>query len=82
MAVATDPQSLLGAVQCYDCYLAQYNLLKLALLRQILLAQNPNAATDPQSLLNQAACYSCFSSQWALMELALLAQISTAVGPH
>lgn len=54
-------------------------LIKIALLRQILLAQNPAAVTDPQTLLSQAQCYVCFansSTYLALLELALLAQIS------
>lgn len=57
-------------------------LMKLALLRQILLAMNPNAAVDPQSLLQQAACYDCNGNpgMWKLMELALLAQISANGG--
>jgi len=75
--MATDPQSLLSTAACYDCYLAQYNLLKLALLRQLVLNLNPMAATDPQSLLSQANCYSCYSAQWALLELALLSQAVT-----
>ena len=58
-------------------------LLKLALLQQILLAQNPNAVTDPQTLLCQANCYACFASSpgtMALLELALLAQIAANPG--
>jgi len=54
-------------------------LLKLALLKQILLAQNPVADTSPQALLAQANCFSCFGvgpGEMQLMELALLAQIS------
>lgn len=73
---AIAPQTLITVATCYDCYLPQYPLLKLALLRQILLALNPSAAVDPQTLINQANCYNCFSSQWPLMELALLNQIA------
>jgi hypothetical protein len=79
--VATDPQSLLNAANCYNCNTpGEWQLMRLALLRQILLASNPMAATDPQSLLNQAACYNCYLSQWALLELSLLSQIATASG--
>lgn len=51
--------------------------MRLAMLRDIVLAGNPNAMTDPQSLMTQANCFSCFSnaSMGDLMELALLAQI-------
>src|SRR5580704_9427005 len=82
----TDPQSLLSAAGCYDCYggsPGMQGLLRLALLRQILLAQNPNAMTDPQSLLTQANCYACYANSpgmVALLELGLLAQISSNGG--
>lgn len=76
-----DPQTLLAAASCFSCYGSDrglMELMKLALLQQILLAVNPNAVTDPQTLLAQANCYSCMgnSAQWQLMELALLAQIA------
>ena len=56
--------------------------MKLSLLAQIAISQNPMAATDPQSLLTQAQCYQCFGSGglWTLMELALLAQIANSGG--
>lgn len=56
-------------------------LLKLALLRQILLTQNPNATVDPQTLLAQANCYSCYGAtpgMMQLLELALLDSIATS----
>ncbi len=54
-----------------------WQLMKLSLLQQILLALNPSAMTDPQTLLDQAKCYQCMGGpgEWQLMELALLAQI-------
>jgi hypothetical protein len=76
---ATDPQSLINAANCYNCF-DMPKLLKLGLLRQILLVLNPMAATDPQSLLNQAQCYSCYRDQADLLELALLAQIVNTPG--
>jgi hypothetical protein len=80
---ATDPQSLLASANCYLCYANSGNmlaLLRVALLRQILLASNPNAVTDPQTLLQQANCYLCYANSpnyLQLLEVALLAQIST-----
>lgn len=77
-----DPQALLTAANCYSCFgsdRGSMELLKLALLQKILLAQNPNAVTDPQTLLSQASCYSCFASSPGLMqllELALLGNIA------
>jgi hypothetical protein len=76
---AIDPASLLSSAGCYNCFgpLTTTQLMRLALLRDIVLAGNPNAMTDPQSLMTQANCFSCFSnaSMGDLMELALLAQI-------
>lgn len=76
---STDPASLLSSAGCYNCFgpLTTTQLMRLALLRDIVLAGNPNAMTDPQSLMSQANCFSCFSnaSMGDLMELALLAQI-------
>lgn len=54
--------------------------MRLALLRLIVLANNPMAAVDPQSLISQGNCYNCFLSQFAIMELALLAQIASGSG--
>lgn len=73
--MATDPQTLISQANCFDCYLPQYPLMRLALLRQILLALNPSAVTDPQTLISQASCYDCYLAQYPLLELALLAQI-------
>jgi hypothetical protein len=57
----------------------QWQMMKLALLQQILLNFNPMAATDPASLLNIAQPYQCLGPQnWQLMELALLAQIANS----
>jgi len=79
--MATDPQSLLNGAACYNNYSAQSWLLKLGLLKQILLNQNPMAATDPQSLLSSAQCYNCYGpGVWPLLELELLSQIATGGG--
>jgi hypothetical protein len=82
MAVATDPQSLLTAAQCYDCFGSStymLDLMKVALLAQISLAKNPANNVTPQGLLAAANCYQCFGASeymLKLMELALLAQIA------
>jgi hypothetical protein len=76
--IATDPQTLLAAANCYQCFGAtpyQLQLMKLALLADIVKSNNAMAATDPQSLLASANCYQCFASNpfmLQLMELALL----------
>src|SRR5208337_1812875 len=82
--MATDPQSLLTAARCWECFGAsryQLQLMKLGLLVNIV---NGNmAATDPQSLLAAAKCFMCYAStpyMLDLMELALLAQISNQGG--
>lgn len=77
-----DPAALIASANCYACYASdsgQMQLLKLALLQQILIAIEPAADTSPQNLLNQANCYSCFGSgagTMKLLELALLQQIA------
>lgn len=79
--MAVDAQTLLTEAQCYECFASNgymLNLMKLSLLRQILLAQNPMADTTPQALLAAANCYTCYAGNdyaLKLMELALLAQI-------
>lgn len=56
----------------------QWQVMKLALLQQILHAINPMAATDPASLLNFGSAYCSYDpSTRQVMELALLAQIAT-----
>ena len=78
--MATDAQTLMSLVSCYTCETpGNWQLLKLALLKQILLASNPMADTSAQGLMNQATCYSCVTpGLWPLLELGLLAQISAA----
>lgn len=77
-----DAQSLLAASNCYACYAANpfmLSLIELGLLRQTLLAANPNATVDPQGLLEIAKCYECYGSNdytLGLMKLALLKQIA------
>ncbi len=79
--MATDAQSLLTQAQCFECNNAnEYSLLlmKLSLLQQIVLAQNPMADTSPQTLLANASCFQCYAANpymLQLMELALLSQI-------
>jgi hypothetical protein len=84
--MATDPQTLIDASKCYECYGASnYNLelIELGLLRQILLASNPVADTTPQTLLAAAKCYACYATSnysLGLLRLALLVQIVNAGG--
>jgi len=79
--MATDPQSLLNSAACYNNFSAQFQLMKLGLLRLIVLNQNPMAATDPQSLLNSANCMNCYGpGAWPLLELALLQLIANGGG--
>ena len=78
--MATDANSLLEAAKCYAC-LSEWPLLKLGLLKQILLANNPVADTSVNTLLDQAKCYACLTPGfWPLLELALLQQIVNAGG--
>jgi hypothetical protein len=75
--MATDAQTLITETSCYQCLSSgQWQLLKLGLLRQILLASLPMADTSPAALLEAAKCYACLSpGMWQLLELALLQQI-------
>jgi hypothetical protein len=77
--LATDAQSLLSQASCYECFGVggQLELMKIALLAQLVKGQNPMADTSPQTLLDQAKCYLCYGNagMWQLMELALLAQL-------
>lgn len=81
--MAIDAQSMLAAANCYECYAANpymLSLIELGLLRQTLLATNPNAVVDPQGLLALAKCYECYAPNeytLGLMKLALLNQLAT-----
>jgi hypothetical protein len=79
--LATDPQSLLAAAKCFECFTSASSeqLIELQLWSQILTGVNAVAATDPQSLFTQSKCYLCMGvSQFQALKLALLAQISLA----
>ena len=83
--MATDAATILSQSGCDDCVglgPSQQQLIRLALLRQWLLALDPSAMTDAQSLLSDASasCYDCFLPQGALMELGLLRKIAIALG--
>ncbi len=79
--MATDAQTLLAGSNCYNNFSAQFSLLKLGLLRQIVLAQNPMADTSPQTLLANVNCYNCYGpGVWPLLELALLQAIANNGG--
>lgn len=69
--------NLAGDAACYaNVAQDQVQLLKLALLRQILLAANPMADTSTNALLAQVGCYAHLpSGMMHLLELALLKQI-------
>jgi len=78
--MATDPQSLATAGNCYECLgmLSQYEIFKIVMLAQISTALNASNDVTPQGLLNQATCFECygFMTIAQLLELALLAQIA------
>ena len=80
--MATDANTLLAAVKCYECLApGQWQLLKLALLKQTLLALNSMSDTSVNTLLASVKCYECLApGQWPLLELALLQQIAAGVG--
>ena len=80
--MATDANTLLAETVCFSCLSeGEWQLLKLGLLKQILLAQNPVADTSTTALLEAAKCYACLSPGiWQLLELALLQQIVDAGG--
>jgi hypothetical protein len=81
--MATDANTLLAEAACYDCGTppGQWQLLKLGLLRQILLASDPVADTSPAALLEAAKCYVCMPpGLWQLLELGLLQQIVAGGG--
>ena len=80
--MATDAQSLINSVACYQCYTSSpymAQLIELALLRQLVLAQNPGADVSPNALLDQVKCFECYSSSGymlQLLELSLLLQLT------
>lgn len=80
--MATDANTLLSETVCYECLApGQWQLLKLGLLKQILLANDPMADTSTTALLEAAKCYACLSpGMWQLLELGLLQQIVDAGG--
>ena len=79
--MATDASTLLSNAKCYQSYAGNESallLMKLSLLQQLVLNQNPMADTSPQTLLKQASCYNSYGASpymLLLMELALLGQI-------
>jgi hypothetical protein len=81
--MAYDAQSLLSAAKCYTCGDSDSpELMKVALLAQLLKGQNPVADTTAQTLMNQAKCYACVpANQRPLLELALLAQLVLVKNP-
>jgi hypothetical protein len=80
--VATDANTLLSEVKCYACQPPGiWQLLKLGLLRQILLAHDAMADTSVNTLLENVKCYECIPpGMWHLLELALLQAILAAGG--
>ena len=75
--MAYDAQSLLTAAKCYNCGDEDApELMKIALLAQLLKGTNPVADTTPTTLMAQAKCYACVPpNQRQLLELALLMQL-------
>ena len=80
--MATDANTLLSETACYDCLSeAEWRMIQLGLLQQILLASSPMADTSANALLAAAQCYSCLGEkEWRMIELALLQQIVDAGG--
>lgn len=81
--MAADPNALLASVTCLECAGSPglFQLYKLALLKQILLAADPTAMTDPNTLMSQISCYACLpAGQLQLIEIALLSSIVDAGG--
>lgn len=75
--MATDATSLMASAACYTCAPpGQWQLMKLGLLKEILLAANPMADTSATGLMQSAACYACLPpGMWQLIELGLLRQL-------
>jgi hypothetical protein len=78
---ATAPQTLLTGANCFECYGASaVQMMRLAILSNILTTLNPMAETDPQSLITYGKCFECYGASIVnMMELALLDQISANV---
>ncbi len=75
--MATDANTLLAETACYECLSeAEWRMIQLGLLQQILLASTPMADTSANALLEAAKCYRCLGeAEWRMIELALLQQI-------
>ncbi len=75
--MATDANTLLAETACYECLSeAEWRMIQLGLLQQILLANSPMADTSANALMEAAKCYRCLSeAEWRMIELALLQQI-------
>lgn len=80
--MATDANTLLELTKCYQCAPpGEWQLLKLGLLKQLVLANDPMADTSPTALLELTKCYQCMPPGfWQLFELGLLQQIADAGG--
>lgn len=78
--MATDAQTLVTQARCYLCNgVTLFQAMKLSLLAQVSLLQNPTRDVSAQALIAAASCYSCFSysNLGEMMELALLNQIAS-----
>ncbi len=75
--MATDANTLLADTACYECLgEAEWRMIQLGLLQQILLANNPMADTSANTLLEATKCYKCLGeAEWRMIELGLLQQI-------
>lgn len=81
MAVCS-PEDLLNTSKCFACLTPyQLELVKTALLCQILQISNPMATCDAQTLLDNAKCLKCLTpGQLALIQTQLLCEIMSAGG--
>jgi len=75
------PNELLAASECFACQTpGEWQLIELALLRNILLELDPMADTNPATLLAQANCFACYASSPALMQLLQVALLNQIAG--
>ena len=77
----TDSQGLSDIGSCYQCAgdTTIFQMMKLALLKQISESINPSNDTTPSGLMEQGKCYQCGAnlSSAQTMEIALLVQIAS-----
>lgn len=79
---ATNAQTLFDEGKCYLCNTTANTaqVLRLALLRRILIANVPTADTSSGALMAYGACFACYGmTEVDIIELALLDQIGVSL---